>query len=383
MTAGPLCGTRVVEFAAMGPGPFAAMLLADLGADVIRIDRPAPPQARGFDAHDLANRGKRTMTLDLKTADGHDIALRLIQEADVLIEGFRPGVMEKLGLGPEECAAANPRLVYGRMTGWGQDGPLAPRAGHDIDYISLTGALWAAGRRDERPTPALNLVGDFGGGAMFLVVGVLSALLERGSSGRGQVIDAAMVDGAALLTLPTHAMRGAGLWIDERGSNILDSGAPFYEVYECADGGYVSVGAIEQQFYEELVRRTGFREGRPDAERYARDRVDWDTLKAEWAALFATRERDHWVALARDTDACLAPVLSWTEAMADKHLTARGTFVEVEGTKQPAPAPRFSRTPGSVRHGPRSRDSDTAVILAELGANQNSGAASTEQGRGR
>jgi alpha-methylacyl-CoA racemase len=322
------------------------MLLADLGADVIRVDRPpAAPPSPDFARRDIVNRGKRSIAVDLKSEDGIDTVKALVATADVLLEGFRPGVMERLGLGPSELAAVNPRLVYGRMTGWGQDGPLAPYAGHDIDYIALTGALWAIGRADERPTPPLNLVGDYGGGSMFLVMGILAALFERQSSGLGQVVDAAMVDGASVLTTMFHSLRAMGVWTDDRGANMLDTGAPYYDVYECADGGFLALGALEPQFYAELVRRTGFRDGRPDDERFAQGpREAWPAMKQEWAALIATRTRDEWAELLRESDACAAPVLDWNEAQQHAHLAARSTFVTLEGIPQPAPAPRLSRT---------------------------------------
>jgi alpha-methylacyl-CoA racemase len=362
---GPLAGVRVIEIASIGPGPFGCMLLADMGADVIRVSRPQPATSPSFQRSDLTNRGKRSIVLDLKHDAGLRVARDLIRAADVLVEGFRPGVMERLGLGPEESLHDNPRLVYGRMTGWGQSGPLAQRAGHDINYISLTGALWASGRREERPVPALNLVGDYGGGAMFLVFGIVSALYERERSNRGQVVDAAMVDGVAALTTSHHALRHGGLWADQRGRNLLDSGAAFYEVYECADGKFVSVGAIEPEFYAELVRLTGFRAGRTDAERFARGSGDEEKL--EWAALFKTRTRDEWAALAFSADACLAPVLDWAEAPAHPQLRARGTFIEPGGVTQPAPAPRFSRSRAEVRARPPVNGEHANEILAEAG----------------
>jgi alpha-methylacyl-CoA racemase len=354
--------------AGIGPGPFAAMLLADLGADVVRVDRPVgEPDPSGYRL-DVVNRGKRSIALDLKAAGDAATARRLIATADVLIEGFRPGVMERLGLGPDDCAALNPRLVYGRMTGWGQEGPLALRAGHDIDYIAVTGALWASGRKDERPTPMLNLVGDYSGGSLFLVVGILAALQERSRSGRGQVIDAAMVDGVCVLTTMFRALRAMGLWTDERGSNFLDTGAPHYEVYECADGQFLAVGALEPQFYAELVTRTGFREGQPDDVRYRQDAADTrDAAKREWAVLFATRTRDEWTALLQDSDACAAPVLDWLEAPEHPHLAARSTFTDKAGVVQPAPAPRFSRTAATLGRVPPYPGEHTAEIIAELG----------------
>ncbi len=362
---GALAGMRVVELAGLGPGPFAAMLLADLGAEVVRIDRPA---AQGASRQDVVNRGKRSLAVDLKDEAGRDLVLRLVDTADVLLEGFRPGVAERLGLGPQECATRNPRLVYGRMTGWGQQGPLAGVAGHDIDYIALSGALWATGRVDERPTPALNLLGDYAGGSMFLVMGVLAALIEVGRSGRGQVVDAAMVDGASVLTTMFTALRSMGVWEGGRGQNVLDTGAPWYEVYACADGRFVAVGALEPQFYAELVHRTGFRVGEPEQARVRQPGPDrWAVDKALWAQLWATRTREEWIALLGHTDACVQPVLDWDERLEHPHLQARGTFVELDGIVQPAPAPRLSRTPSVVRRRPPVPGEHTREVAAELG----------------
>jgi alpha-methylacyl-CoA racemase len=364
---GPLAGVRVVELAGIGPGPFAGMLLADLGADVVRVDRPvADPVPDGYRL-DIVNRGKRSIALDLKAAADLETARRLITRADVLIEGFRPGVMERLGLGPDEWETLNPGLVYGRMTGWGQEGPLAHRAGHDIDYIAVTGALWAIGREDERPTPPLNLLGDYAGGSMFLVVGILAALQERATSGRGQVVDAAMVDGTAVLTTMFSALRAMGVWTDERASNFLDTGVPHYEVYECADGNWLAVGALEPQFYAELVRLTGFREGQPDEIRFRQDGPETvAAAKQEWTALFLTRTRDEWTGLLQDSDACAAPVLSWVEAPAHPHLAARGTFTEAGGIVQPAPAPRFGRSETGIRRPPPYPGEHTDEVVSEL-----------------
>jgi alpha-methylacyl-CoA racemase len=363
---GPLEGVRVVELAGIGPGPFAAMLLADLGADVVRVERATSSSAlpRGEDAavRDVINRGRRSLVVDVKNPAGRDVVRSLVQRSDVLLEGFRPGVAERLGLGPDDCLGLNPRLVYGRMTGWGQEGPLAPYAGHDINYISLTGTLWAIGRKDDRPVPPLNLVGDYGGGGMFLAFGVVCALLEAQRSGRGQVVDAAMVDGAAVLGTMFTALRAMGNWTNERGANALDTGAPHYEVYECSDGRYVSVGALEPQFYDRLVQLTGFED--------SGDRLDpssFDERKQRWADLFRTKTRDEWAAIAGESDACLAPVLDWEEAPEHPHLKARGTYVEVDGIVQPAPAPRFDRTPGAIRRPPVRPGTDTRAVLAELG----------------
>ncbi len=348
---GPLEGVRIVELAGLGPAPFAGMMLADAGADIIRIDRSdraAYPPLEG--AHvDLMNRGRRSVAVDLKHPDGVALVLDLVAGADGLMEGFRPGVAERLGLGPEECLARNRKLVYGRMTGWGQDGPLARTAGHDIDYIALSGALGAIGRVGERPLPPLNLVGDFGGGGMLLAFGMLAAILSARTTGTGQVVDAAMVDGAAALMAMTYTLRSAGIWLDERGTNMLDTGAHFYEVYECADGGYFGVGAIEPQFYAELMRLLGL--GDEDLSTQM-DRDTWPAMKERFAAIFATRTRDEWEAVFAGTDACAAPVLSPGEAPDHPHNQARGTFTEVAGVVQPAPAPRFVGTPGAIRRPP-------------------------------
>ncbi len=371
MTAtGPLTGTRVVELAGIGPAPFAAMLLADMGADVVRLERadrvvggdPTTPPA------DVSNRGRRSVGVDLKHPAGRTTALRLVERADALLEGFRPGVTERLGLGPDDCWGVNPRLVYGRVTGWGQDGPNASLPGHDIDYIALTGVLGAIGRVGSRPVPPLNLVGDFGGGGMFLAFGVACGLLDARTSGHGQVVDAAMVDGSALLSTMFWALRAMGAYNDVRGTNLLDTGAHFYEVYDTADGGHVAVGAIEPQFYAELCRLTGFEADRPDPPPHF-DSATWPERKAAMAAVFRSRTRAEWCELLERTDACVAPVLSFAEAPDHPHLRARGTFVEVEGVVQPAPAPRFSRTPGSIQRPPAHPGQHTDEILADwLGA---------------
>jgi alpha-methylacyl-CoA racemase len=352
--AGPLNGVRVVEFAGLGPSPFAAMLLADLGADVVRVDRPGQREV----SNDTVGRGKRSVTVDLKSADGRAAALRLIERADVLLEGFRPGVMERLGLGPAECHLLNPALVYGRVTGWGQDGPLADRAGHDLDFIAVTGVLWGLGRSPEPPAPPLNLVGDLGGGAMFLAVGVLAALLAARETGRGDVVDAAIVDGASVLATMALGLRSRGLWKDERGANLLDSGAPFYDVYECADGKYLALAAIEPRFYAELVAATGF-DG-VTAEQY--EVATWPQLRRRWAEHLRTRTRDEWVGLLEGTDACAAPVLDWAEAPEYPHLRDRGVYVDVGGERQPAPAPRFAvRRSGAPRPAPASGQPTTDI----------------------
>jgi alpha-methylacyl-CoA racemase len=339
---GPLAGIRVLEFAGIGPGPFAGMLLADLGADVVRLERPPSTMAAGREPRfDVMQRGKRSFGLDLRQPAGVELALELVATADAVIEGFRPGVMERLGVGPAECLARNPRLIFGRMTGWGQTGPLAVRAGHDINYVALSGALHAIGRSGETPVPPLNLVGDFGGGGLLLAFGILAALLESRESGSGQVVDAAMVDGAALLTTLFYGMAAEGRWSEQRGTNMLDSGAPFYEVYACADGGFVAVGAIEPQFYAELLRVMDLHEAELPPES---DQSAWPELKERFGSVFATRTRDEWIARAEGTDACITPVLSFGESPRHPHTMARDTFVEVGGVVQPAPAPRFSRT---------------------------------------
>ncbi|HEY2999472.1 MAG TPA: CaiB/BaiF CoA-transferase family protein [Acidimicrobiales bacterium] len=363
---GPLAGITVVEIAGIGPGPFCGMMLADLGADVIRVDRAGSVQ--GGDPErppaDLLARGRRSVGVDLKSPDGVEVVLSLVERADVLFEGFRPGVAERLGIGPDECLARNPRLVYGRMTGWGQDGPYASTAGHDINYIALAGALDPIGRRGEAPVPPLNLVGDFGGGGLLLAFGLLAGLLEAKASGRGQVIDAAMVDGAAALMTMTHSLRAMGIWNDERGTNMLDTGAHFYDVYETADGRYVSIGSIEPQFYAELLRLTGL-EG--EELPFQHDRAKWPEMKERLAAIFRTRTRDEWCALMEGTDVCFAPVLAIPEAVEHPHNVARGTFVEVAGIPQPGPAPRFSRTGAEISSPPAHPGQHTDEVLAEAG----------------
>jgi alpha-methylacyl-CoA racemase len=336
---GPLAGVRVVELAGIGPGPFCAMVLADLGAEVLRVDRPAATRPAW---PTVLARGRRSVAVDLKHPDGAGVVLDLVAAADALVEGFRPGVAERLGIGPDACLARNPRLVYGRVTGWGQEGPWRHAAGHDIDYIALAGALHPIGHAGGPPVPPLNLVGDFGGGGMLLALGVVAALLEAGRSGAGQVVDAAMVDGAALLTTQFHELLAAGLWTEERGANLLDGGAPFYGVYETADGRHLAVGALEPQFWAELLRRLGLDGGDLPAQP---DRDGWPLLRERLAALFRTRTREEWCELLAGTDACVAPVLGFGEAPAHPHHRARGTFVDVGGVTQPAPAPRFSRTP--------------------------------------
>lgn len=353
--AGPLQGLRVIEMAGIGPGPFCAMLFADMGAEVIRIARPGV----AHDPHDILTRGRSTLGLDLRAPGAAQQVLDIVANADVLIEGFRPGVMERLGLGPTECHARNPRLVFGRMTGWGQHGPLANAAGHDINYIAISGALHAIGRAGEAPVPPLNYVGDFGGGAMLLAVGVLSALYESQRSGQGQVIDAAMTDGAALLSSMMYGFKAAGKWNNQRGENLLDGGAHFYDTYACADGKYVAVGAIESQFYALLRERCGIADDTAfDAQM---DAARWPLLKLRMTDLFRTRTRDEWCVLLEGSDACFAPVLDWDEAPAHPHNVARGTFIDVAGVMQPAPAPRFSRTPPAMPGADRIEAADVTL----------------------
>jgi alpha-methylacyl-CoA racemase len=364
MKAGPLSGLKVVELAGLAPGPFATMILSDLGADVVRVDRATPGEdVLGLPVDPLA-RGRRTVGVNTKTPEGVELVLKLCDTADVLIEGFRPGVAERIGLGPDVVHARNPRLVYGRMTGWGQDGPLAPAAGHDINYIGISGALEPIGRAGERPVPPLNLVGDFGGGGLLLAMGVLAALYERTTSGRGQVVDASMVDGAALLTTSLHGMAAAGLWGGGRGDNMLDGGAPFYDTYETADGKYVAVGAIEMRFWGDLVKVLGLD---PAELPLHVDKTQWPKLREVLAEAIGKHTRDDLVARAEGTDACLTPVLSPQEAAGHPHNAARGTFVEIGGLVQPAPAPRFDRTPPETPEAPRTKGSDTEAVLAELG----------------
>ncbi|MFK3730416.1 CaiB/BaiF CoA transferase family protein [Streptomyces sp. NPDC088090] len=359
---GPLAGVRVVELAGIGPGPFAAMLLADLGADVVRVDRPGGAGLGVDPAKDLTNRNKRSVLLDLKTPGGRAAVLDLVERADLLVEGYRPGVAERLGVGPDACLARNPRLVYGRMTGWGQDGPLAHTAGHDIGYIAVTGALGMIGPDpDGPPTVPANLVGDYAGGSLYLVVGVLAALQHARTHGEGQVVDAAIVDGTAHLTSMIHAMLAAGGWQDRRGSNLLDGGCPFYGVYETSDGGHMAVGALEQRFYAEFARLLGL----PDADGLRGDLARWPELREAVAARFRSRTRDEWTAVFEGTDACVAPVLSLREAPSHPHLAARATFAEHGGLVQPAPAPRFSATPGTLRTGPALPGADTDEVARD------------------
>ncbi len=362
---GPLEGVRIIEMGGIGPGPFAAMMLADMGAEVLKVDRRDAPWQLGEPRLEVLHRGRRSVMLDLKRAEGRQALLRLIERADALVEGFRPGVMEGLGLGPEACLGRNPRLIYGRVTGWGQEGPLARAAGHDIDYIALVGALHAIGRPDSGPPPPLNLLGDYGGGGMLLAYGVVCALLEAQRSGRGQVVDAAMVDGVAALMGLFWGLRAAGMWRDDaRGANLLDGGAPFYDTYETADGKWVAVGALEPQFFAALLERTGISE--PElAEQW--DFARWPELRRRLAEVFKTRTRDEWCEAMAGSDACFAPVLTMAEAIEHEHNRARGTFIEIAGVTQQAPAPRFSRTPGAVRRPPPAAGEHTEEALADWG----------------
>jgi alpha-methylacyl-CoA racemase len=371
---GPLQGVKIIEVAGIGPGPFAAMMLSDMGADVVRVDRsanamggdPAAPPA------DIFNRGRRSIALDLKSPEGVEVLLDLVEHADALIEGFRPGVAERLGFGPDVCAERNPKLVFGRMTGWGQDGPYAPTAGHDINYIALAGVLAHLGRAGEKPTPPINLVGDFGGGGMLLAFGVVCALLEAQRSGQGQVVDAAMVDGAAVLMTMMWGFKAMGIWSDERGTNMLDTAAHFYDTYECADGQFVSIGSIEPQFYLQLLEHTGLAkvyEARGEELPHQMDKARWPELKQALTDIFLTRTRDEWCQVMEGTDICFAPVLSMEEAARHPHNVQRSTFVEVAGITQPAPAPRFERTHAEIQRPPAHTGQHTDEVLAEwLGA---------------
>lgn len=360
---GPLNGVTVIELAGLGPAPMAGMLLADMGATVIRVERRKQPDA----PLDPSMRGKKSIVLNLKDTQGREALLKLIETADVLIEGYRPGVTEKLGIGPADCQARNPKLIYGRMTGWGQDGPLAQAAGHDINYISITGALYSVGPKDGKPVVPLNLFGDMGGGGMLLVNGVLAALLEAGRSGKGQVVDAAMVDGAAQLMWMMHGFHASGIWdAESRGSNMLDGGAHYYDSYETSDGKYISIGAIEPQFYAELVKRAAL-----DPEVFSAttqdDQEKWPDFKAKLTQVFLSKTRDEWCAIMEGSDVCFAPILSFTEAPSHPHNQARETYVELDGYQQPAPAPRFSRTPSKISHGQQEVGVDTAAVLQSAG----------------
>ena len=361
---GPLEGIRIIEIAGIGPGPFCAMMLSDMGAEVLRIDRAERVTGAKGPTADLLNRGRRSVGVNLKSKDGVAVVLDLLERADGLIEGFRPGVMERLGLGPDVCLARNPRLVYGRMTGWGQEGPMAQAAGHDINYIALAGALEPIGRAGEAPMPPLNLVGDFGGGAMMLAFGMACALVERQRSGKGQVVDAAMVDGAAVLMTMFHGMRHMGFWDERRGHNLLDTGAHFYDAYACKDGKYISLGSIEPQFYKEMLERLGLA-GEPLP--HQMDKAKWPELKKKVAAVVATKTRDEWCAIMEGTDVCFAPVLSMSEAIEHPHNKLRGTFTEVAGLSQPAPAPRFGRTHPEIGRPPAQAGEHTDEALRDWG----------------
>lgn len=361
MKSGPLHEVSVLELSGIGPGPFAAMLLADMGADVVQVVRPNPGDSwiPGF-----MGRGRRSIGLDLKSTEGRALCLRLVERADILVEGFRPGVAERLGLGPAACLERNPALVYGRMTGWGQDGPLAQTAGHDIDYLALAGALWPLGGSDDVPLPPLNLVADFGGGAMFLVAGLLAALHEAGRSGRGQVVDAAMIDGVASLTTMFHEMRARGLWIDDRAENLLDGAAPFYSTYRTGDGRFVAVGALEPQFYRQLLEGLGLVDAElPDQ----MDREGWEILRERFAAIFHSETREHWEQVFSGTDACVSPVLEWSEVPDHPHNRARQLFTSQDGARLPGPAPRFSNHPGRDLAATTQPGGHSSEVLSEIG----------------
>ncbi|MBQ75982.1 MAG: carnitine dehydratase [Gammaproteobacteria bacterium] len=358
---GPLTGTKVIELAGIGPGPFCGMMLADMGAEVIRVDRAGSHSTRNAD---VLTRGRRSIAVNLKSDAGKDVILKLCESSDALFEGFRPGVVERLGLGPEDCMGRNPKLVFGRMTGWGQEGPMAHAAGHDINYISLTGALHAIGEKDQKPVPPLNLVGDFGGGGMMLAFGLVCALLEAKKSGKGQVVDTAMVDGAAILMSMFYSMQGAGSLKNERGSNVLDGGAHFYGTYETSDGEFISVGSIEPQFYALLLEKTGLD---PEVFSAQMDQNRWPEYKDKVAQVFRTKTRDEWREIMEGSDVCFAPVLSTAEVADHPHNIARSTFVELDDMVQPAPAPRFSRTEVGVTHGSRIAGEDTSEVLSGIG----------------
>ena len=376
---GPLVGYKVIELAGIGPNPFCAMLLADMGAEVIRVDRvvdgglgiPIDPK------YALLDRSRRSIAVDLKSPEGIELVLSMVEKSDALIEGFRAGVTERLGIGPEDCMQRNPALVYGRVTGWGQDGPLAKVAGHDINYISLIGAAHAIGPDNAPPPPPLNLVGDFGGGGVYLALGVVAALLEAQKSGKGQVVDAAMVDGAASLMTAIYGMYGMGIVTDDRGTNILDGGAHFYNTYETKDGKYVSIASIEAKFYQELLDLTGFED--PDHQAH-KNKASWAANRDKMRAMIKTKTRDEWCDILEGSDVCFAPVLSMAEAPSHPHNVARGTFVEQNGVTQPAPAPRFSRTPSQIQKAPSAHGADTEAVLADWGFDDAKIAAWKEKG---
>jgi alpha-methylacyl-CoA racemase len=363
---GPLRGVKIVEFAGVGPGPFCAMLLADMGAQVICVDRTTPSGLgiKKEPRFNLLRRGRLSVSVDLKSTAGRDVALRMVARSDALLEGNRPGVMERLGLGPEPCWEVNKRLVYGRMTGWGQNGPLANAVGHDLNYLALSGVLSLIGSRDRGPAIPLNLLADFAGGGLYLALGMVSAILEAGRSGRGQIVDAAMLDGLGSLLTSHFGYVSSGDWLSERESNIVDGGAPWYNVYRTSDGGYVSVAAVERKFFDQLLEGMGLDpKDAPDQ----LDRTRWPEQRRQFTAIFASRTREEWCQVMESREACFAPVLSLDEAIRHPHLHARASFIEVDGVVQPAPAPRFSRTPSSVRHGPTSPDRDTADVMEGLG----------------
>jgi alpha-methylacyl-CoA racemase len=364
--AGPLVGTRVIEFAGIGPCPFAAMLLADMGANVVRVDRveSVPSPDEGQILTDILRRGRRNLCVNLKHQEGVNVVLKLVERADVLLEGYRPGVMERLGVGPEVCLELNPQLIYGRVTGWGQEGPLAQMAGHDINYIAVNGVLHAIGRARQKPVPPLNLLGDFGGGGMLLAFGVVCALVERTSSGKGQIVDAAMIDGSALLMSMIYGLRANGTWYEQRGVNLLDGGAPFYDTYQCKDGNYISLGSLEPKFYSELIEILGLG-GKDLADQM--DRTSWLVLKDRFAEIFKTKTRAEWCEIMEGHDVCFAPVLSMSEAPDHLQLKARGTFIEVAGVTQPRPAPLYSRTSPVSPRPPCSPGEHTEEVLKELG----------------
>ncbi|HUY86116.1 MAG TPA: CaiB/BaiF CoA-transferase family protein [Acidimicrobiales bacterium] len=363
---GPLSGIRIVELAGLGPCPFAAMVLADMGADVVTVVRAesviggGPPRP----SMELTNRGKRSVGVNLKVPQGVEVVLKMIESADALVEGFRPGVAERLGVGPQVCLERNSQLIYGRMTGWGQDGPYATMAGHDINYIALAGALHAIGRKGDNPVPPLNLIGDFGGGGMLLAFGVVCGVLEASRSGKGQVVDAAMVDGSALLTTMIHSMMAIGFWEDQKGVNLLDGAAHFYDTYETSDGKWISIGSIEKQFYAQLLELTGLEATELPSQM---DRSNWPVLKERLGEIFKSKTRAQWCEIMDGTDVCFAPVLSMSEAPQHPHNVHRKTFVEIEGIAQPAPAPRFSRTPGEVSRPPAMAGQDTDAVLRDFG----------------
>ena len=367
---GPLNGFKIIEFAGLGPAPFAGMMLSDMGAEILRIDKMSSKSAEnsGNGNFDILSRGRQTLTIDLKKPDGALLALKMIEKADALIEGFRPGVMEKLGLGPEKCLKKNPKLVYGRMTGWGQEGPLSKFAGHDINYLSLTGALHAIGRKGSNPTPPLNLVGDFGGGGMFLAFGIVCALIEASKSNKGQVVDAAMVDGVTSLMAMVHGLLSTDIWEDKPASNFLDTGSHYYDTYECLDGKYVAVGAIEPKFYNSLVEVLGL--NKISEEKEQMDKSRWPELKKKFSSIFLTKTRGEWCKIMKDKDVCFSPVLSITEAYEHPHNKARKLFLKNGKRIEPAPAPRFSRTPGSINRDLSGSNAETSKLLFDWGLNE-------------